>query len=312
LTSQPGPAPTDVPRATQITGPLRELAALVLVGANALLLFVGLINLAIPASPGDTFTRRAGSSVFDFAGVTAIVLPLLAVLLATHLRPVVSRAKLITLAAVAEYAVSAVLAVFALLAWLLGSLVDAAFRLAFTGLLVRVAYLAMFAVAAFAVFKVWRTLYYVPRAKPPAGSHGQPQPYGQPGYPQQPGYPGQPGYPQQGGYPGQPGYPQQGGYPQEGGYPQGHGHQPGRDQSGGYNQPTAVHPAYGRPGDGRPGQDQGYEPYPTDAGQNRVPGTPSGESDAHGPAPMAAPQHPPQAPWYPFSAGEDPGAQHRP
>jgi hypothetical protein len=154
-----------------------------------------LIDLTIPASANDTFTARAGSGLFDFAGLTAIVLPLLAVLLATHVQPVVGRAKQITIAAAAEYAVSAVFAAIALLGWLVGSLADAAFRVAFTGLLVRAAFLLMFAVAALIVFKVWRTLYYVPRPKAQPGVYGKPRPYGQqPGY--SPAY-GQPPIPQQ-------------------------------------------------------------------------------------------------------------------
>ncbi|MEV4625631.1 hypothetical protein AB0J90_05000 [Micromonospora sp. NPDC049523] len=234
MTSQPGPAPTDSAQVRQITQPLREPAALVLVGANALLLFVAVINLLIPRGEGDEFTRRAGSSFGDFVGLTAILLPLLAVLLATHLQPVVAQAKLVTQVALVEYAVSALFGALAVLAWLVGVLADGEFRQAFTGLLTQIAFLAIFAVAAFLVFKVWRTFYYVPKPKP------QPQPgyYGQPGYPQQ-GYPQ--GYPQQG-YP-QPGAPQPG-QPQPG-YPQGYPQQPGYPQ--GYPQPGYPQPGYGQP-----------------------------------------------------------------
>ena len=189
MSSQPEPATNDTPPASRLTEPLRELAALVLVGANALLLFVGLVNLAVPILRDDTFSRRAGGGIFDFVGLPAIVLPLLAVLLATHVHPVLSQAKTITTAAAVEYAVSGVSAVIALLGWLVGRLVEAEFRSLFTGLLVRVAFLSIFAVAAFAVFKIWRTLYRAPRSKPQASAFGQPRPYGQPGYPQPGGYP---------------------------------------------------------------------------------------------------------------------------
>lgn len=189
MSSQPGSATNDTPPAVRLTKPLRELAALVLVGANALLLFVGLINLAIPVLRNDTFARRAGDSIFDFVGFPAIALPLLAVLLATHIHPVLPQARTITVAAAVEYAVSGVFAVIALLGWLIGGLVEAQVRAVFTGLLVRVAFLSIFAVAAFAVFRIWRTLYHVPRPKPHPGGFGQPQPYGQPGGPQPGGYP---------------------------------------------------------------------------------------------------------------------------
>jgi hypothetical protein len=234
MTSQPGPAPTDSTQARQITHPLREPAALALVGANALLLFVAVINLLIPRGEGDEFTRRAGSSFGDFVGLTAILLPLLAVLIATHLQPIVGQAKLITQIALVEYAVSALFGAISVLAWLVGALAEGEFRQAFTGLLTQIAFLAVFGVAAFLVFKVWRTLYYVPKPKPQPGYYGQPG-FPQQGYPQ--GYPPQ-GYPQPGQpQPGQPGYPQ--GYGQPGqpqpGYPQGY---PPQAYPQGYGQPT--------------------------------------------------------------------------
>ncbi|GIF78403.1 hypothetical protein [Asanoa siamensis] len=220
MTTQPEAGSNEQTSANQITKPWRELIALVLVGANAVLLFVGLIDLLVPYSANVGFSSRAGGSFFDFVGIEAIVLPLLAVLLATHLKPPVPRAKLITQVALAEYAVSAVFGLIALLAWLFGSLVDGEVRAAFTGLLVRIAYTAIFAAAGFLIYKVWRTLYYVPRPKPqpglygaPAGypppgggpmggpvqgqgqgqgqqGYGAPNPYGQPSYPPPPAYPG--------------------------------------------------------------------------------------------------------------------------
>ncbi|HEX2773578.1 MAG TPA: hypothetical protein VHN18_14275, partial [Micromonosporaceae bacterium] len=181
MSSQPEPVPPNATRANQITSPLRELAAFVLLAANALLLFVGLMQLAVPYSTGDSFAGRADEAFLNVVGLAAVALPVLAVLLATHIHPPVRRAKLITLIALAEYAVSAVLAIVAFLGWLVGGLGDAAFRGAFTGLLTRVAYLAIFAIAAFVVFKVWRALYYRPRRVARTGAApGQPGIYGQP------------------------------------------------------------------------------------------------------------------------------------
>ncbi|MFC7544791.1 hypothetical protein [Plantactinospora sp. GCM10030261] len=174
MTSVPGPEPK--PSAGQIIAPLRELAAVVLVGANALLLFVALIDLLIPVSGGPVFSSRVGGAFFDFVGLTAIVLPLVAVLLATIPQPPVGRAKLITQAAAVEYAVSAVFAVISFLVWMVNSLADLAFRALFTGVLVRTAFLTVFGIAAFAVYRVWRTLYYAPRPKREPGVYGRPQP----------------------------------------------------------------------------------------------------------------------------------------
>lgn len=251
MTSHPEATPSEGTPASQITKPLRELAALVLVGANALLLLVGLIDLVVPFSSNSTFTGRAGGSFFDFVGIEAIVLPLLAVLLATHIQPPVPQAKLITQAALGEFAVSTVFGVICLFAWLIGMLVTGAVRDAFTGLLVRVAYLGIFAIVAFMVYKVWRALYYVPRPSPQPAAYGQPAQQHQQGYPQ--GYGHQPNYPQ-------PGYPHPG-------YPDGYGQQPGV-----HGQPTIAQPGY-PPAFGQSG-------YPPAA---PAPGTPQGQQGSSSP-----------------------------
>ncbi|WFF08642.1 hypothetical protein O7622_08875 [Micromonospora sp. WMMD1076] len=226
MTSPAEPASGDAAQASQLIKPLRELAALVLLGANAVLLFVGLLRL-LPVDDYSTFTGRAGSTYFTFVGLESTVLPVLAVLIATVILPVVPRAKLITQVALVEYAVSAVFGALTFLIWLVGRLADGEVLDAFLGLLTRAAWLAIFAVAAFVVFKIWRTLYYVPKPKPQPGVYGQ----AQPGWPQQPGQPG--GYPGPGGYPQQLGQ----GYPQAGSPPPGWPQQPGP-----YGQPQSAPP----------------------------------------------------------------------
>ncbi|RLP85973.1 hypothetical protein, partial [Micromonospora sp. CV4] len=219
MTSPAEPASTDATQARQLTKPLRELGALALLGANAVFLFVGLLRLL---SPNDysSFTDRAGSAFFAFIGLEAVGLPLLAVLLATHVSPVLPKAKLITQVALGEYAVSALLGTLTMLIWTVGRLAEAEVLDALLGVLTRFAWLMIFAAAAWVVYAVWRKFYYVPRPKPQPGVYGQPQP----GWPQQQGgwpAPGQPG--------GQPG----GGWPAPG-------------QPGGY--PPAQHPGqYGQP-----------------------------------------------------------------
>lgn len=259
MSSQPEAAPTD---GRQHTRPVREIAALVLVTVTAVLLFVAVLDLLIPYTlGGNDFTARARDSFFAFVGLSTIGFPLLAVLLATHLSPPVARARLITTMALVELAVAGVFG--ALFGLLIGVAViaDTTFRGAFEALLVRASWLAVLAVAGYAVFQVWR---HQPRAAPP-----RPQGYGQPHPPQ--GYgppPGQPGHPPQG-------YGQQPGYPPPNYGPQatapGYAH-PGYAQPGGYQSaPVSVPPAgpppgagYGPPGSGAPssGPPAGYGQQP--------------------------------------------------
>ncbi|TDC57883.1 hypothetical protein E1258_21445 [Micromonospora sp. KC207] len=254
------PASHTATPARRLTDPLRELIALVLLGANAVFLFVGLIRLLAPAEY-STFYGRAGSGFFSFAGLEAAVLPVLAVLLATHVAPVAQRAKLITQVALGEYAFGAFLAALTLLIWTVDRLAKVEVLDAFLGLLIRAAWLAIFVSGAFVVFRVWRTLYFTPKPKPAPGMYGQPQP----GWPQQPAHPGQPG--PQGWGPGQQGaWPSAGpqaGYPTAG-QPGPYAGQPGpyAGQPGPYGQPPSADPTQAIPR--QPGE----------------PGGPAGERDA--------------------------------
>ncbi|WP_405113585.1 hypothetical protein OG559_06955 [Micromonospora sp. NBC_01405] len=299
------PAPHPATPARQLTNPLRELIAFVLLGANAVLLFVGLIQLLAPTDY-STFYSRAGSSFFSFAGLEATVLPVLAVLLATHVAPVVPRAKLITQVALGQYAFGALLGALTLLIWTVDRLAKAEVLDAFLGLLTRIAWLAIFATAAFVVVRVWRALYFSPKPKPAPGVYGQPQP----GWPQQPGQPGpQGGWAPQG---------QQGGWPDPGhqaGYPApNQPNQPG-GQFGQYGQPGQPGPAagqYGQPGQQTPP----FAPAPQSAPPYSAPPfTPPQSAPPFTPAPQSAP---PSTPLYsappftpPYSAppfGQPPSA----
>ncbi|HEY2948145.1 MAG TPA: hypothetical protein VGJ53_07075 [Micromonosporaceae bacterium] len=227
MTTQPPPA--DRP-ASQFTTPLRELAALALVGATAVLLLVALIRLIpddsrFPINYLDYSSLRFG----DFVNLANIAFPLVAVLLATHVEPKVGRAPLITLVALVELAVAAFFGLlFGTLLGFIGDVTNGSGRGAFEALLTRATYLAVLGVVWYAVFRVWEGLYHVRRPKQapaPPGVYGQPQSYGQP-----------PGYPQQS-------------YPQP-------GYAPGHAQPPGYGQP-AYPPTYGQPAPGAP---QAYPP----------------------------------------------------
>ncbi|WP_025619346.1 hypothetical protein [Salinispora cortesiana] len=205
MTSPVEPASTEPTPARQLTRPLREPAVFVLLGANALLLFVGLLRLMTSATSA---AGRAGSAAAAFTGVEAVVLPLLAVLLATHLHPVLPRAKLITQVALGQYAFSAVFGALTFLIWSVDRLVSAELLDAFLGFLSQLAGLGLLLLAGFPVYRIWRRLYYVPKPKPQPGVYGAPQsgwpappPGGQPGA--QPGWPGGwPGPNQGAGWPG--------------------------------------------------------------------------------------------------------------
>jgi hypothetical protein len=281
VSTQPEPAgatgDTTEKRASEFTYPLREIAALVLLGATALLLLVGVIQLLIPGDLRPGFLDRASSSFDSFLGLDRIAFPFIAVLLATHLRPVVGRARLITLVALVEYAVSAFFGIlFGLLIAFANTAGDSA-RVAFEQLLAHVAYAGVFAVAAYAVFRIWQGLYHVPKPSNPPGVYGQPAGYGQPGY-GQPGTYGQPGA----GY-GQPPYGQPG-QPTYGA---------GQAPPAGYGEQTQAYPqGYGQPGYGQPG-------YPSNYGQQGYPsgyGQPSYPSQPQSSPPSAPPAGPPSAP----------------
>jgi hypothetical protein len=236
VTSQPQPVPGEGRSAGQFLRQVRDIAAYVLVGATAVFLFLALLDL-IPG-PNEDFGDRAAGSFGNFVNLVTIVFPLGAVLLALLVQPTHPKAQLIVVAALVEYAVMALFGLlFGVLIGLIELAADAGARAAFEGLLVRIAWLAVFAVAAYAVYLIWRNLFYVPKPKAQPGVYGQPQ-YGPPGaYPGQPGQPGQPGYAPQHG---QPGYPPQPGYPQQPPAQSGPPAQPGP----GYPQPSSPAPTY--------------------------------------------------------------------
>jgi hypothetical protein len=273
--------------AIQVIRPLRDLTAYALVAAPALWLFVAVIRL-IPSGVGQDFLTRVQNSFYSFVNVELLLLPLAGVLLATVVQPMHKHAKLITIAALIEYAVAGF---FAVLFGFLIALVKIAgwsVRVAFEEFLVRAAWLAVFAAAAYAVFLIWRTFFYAPKPKPQPGMYGQhpqwqqqPQ-YGQPGYPQQ--QPGQPGFPP----PGQPGYAQPAQPVQTQPQPGQWGQQP--SPAPGWGAPTAGHPTVSPPASAPPAPPGSAQPA-----SGGAPGTPPGPfapAPGHPQAPYSAPAHP--------------------
>ncbi|MFF5291392.1 hypothetical protein [Paractinoplanes globisporus] len=291
MTSQPQPVPGEVKSAGQYLRPLRDLAAYALVGAAGIFIFLAIVDL-IPDGAGQ-FGFRTQGSFGGFINLETIGFPIAAVLLALLVQPRHPKAQLIVVIALVEYAVMALFGVlFGVLIGLINEADHNGARSALEGLLSRVAWLAVFAVAAYAVFQIWRNLFYTPRPKPqapPPGVYGQPQ-YGQPSaYPGQPGYGPPPGQPT----PGQPGFP-----PPPGGYPP--PPPPAGQQGfspGVYGQPAA--PTWNQPAVPIPNPAQPTQPVPPGPYAPH-PGSPTSAVPASGaPAPAAPPPSSPAGTTYP-------------
>ncbi|GIG57247.1 hypothetical protein Lfu02_16190 [Longispora fulva] len=215
------PTTAEEKSAADFTKPYRSLAALVLVSVAGLLLFVNVLHLLL-ATDGWAygFTSRAFLGFDNFVGVTSIALPLVAVLIATHVKPMTQNAKLITLIALVEYGVGALFGLITLIAGQLYAFeragagsehpgaTDDTLSVIF-GILGDLGMFALFGLAVFFVFRVYAGVFVAQRPpKPVAQPAYPPQGYGQPqqGYPPQ-GYGQQPQQPQQ--QYGQPAYGQQ-------------------------------------------------------------------------------------------------------
>jgi hypothetical protein len=291
----------------QILRPLRDLATYALVGAVGVWLLVAIIDLIPDGS--DQFGGRTEASFGNFVNLPIVAFPIAAVLLALMVQPRHPKARLVVLAALIEYAVAAFFGVFfGLLVGLINVAADAGARAAFEGLLTRLAWLAVLAVAAYGVFLIWQRNYMTPKPPAPApGVYGQPATYNPGAFPGRPGFGPPPGAPMPGGpYPGGPvpGGPHQGG-PMPGGPVSGgpvsggpvSGGPPGGPVPGGH--PGSMPPAPGTYGPTTYGQ----APPPPNPSWNQpaTPMHPHGSPPFQPPGSPAAPQNePPSAP-PPFS-----------
>lgn len=240
-----------------IASPLRELAALVLLGVAALALLTAFANL-VPTefqAPSEfvPYGLYLGTRPPGFLTLVTVVAPVLAVMLVTGFGDPAPRAKLATVAAAVLLAVAVLFGlIFELLLGFIGLVADASFVDGVKAAMPLTGMLALALLALLVVFRVWQGLFAV--AKPAAvpgqpgwgaygyqygqQQYGQPQQYGQAPYGQQ--YPaagyGQAGYQQ----PGQPA--QQYGYPAQ---PYGQQQQPAQPAQPAA--PAAYQPPYGQP-----------------------------------------------------------------
>ncbi|MBT8225957.1 MAG: hypothetical protein HKP61_04195 [Dactylosporangium sp.] len=312
VASAPAPEEKD---AAQFTKPLRQLAAMALISIEALLLVLALADIFIVLITSDD--RLLAATGADFArcvNLATITLPLIAVLIATHVRPMIPHAKTITGIAIIEYLVVAVLGLLTMIMGFVGQVSD--FDLisstskgrVIIELFERMGLLAGLAVALLLTFRVYQGMFAVPRPVGyPQGSYGQQQygqqhygqpqaqygqqQYGQQQYGQQAAQYGQPqaqaqyGQPQYGQPQAQPQYGQQAQTQAHPGTPQYPGY--GGQQPGQYPQPEAssspftayVGPTSGGPTSVPPAtQSPGQEDEQSERTQVIPPGSPQGDS----------------------------------
>jgi hypothetical protein len=156
--TSPGPAGPFAGPAESV----RTLAVWALLGYAALLILFALFDWLLPSDPGGFSARSAGAG---FVTVPTMAAPLLAVLLAAYVSPPLTFTRLAALAALLEYAA---ILVFGMLALLIG--LPAAFNVrgdayapdtsldGLAYLLIGVAELALVAIAALAVWRVYAGL----------------------------------------------------------------------------------------------------------------------------------------------------------
>jgi hypothetical protein len=154
----PSTPPTGDTEASQFTKPLRELAAFVLLAGNAVLLFLSITSLIFVVDGwASEFGRRAADTYYGFVGQTSILVPLIAMLIATHIRPPVRHARTITLAALAEFLVSAFFGVVTFIGAFAEDVANgrgSTVRFIFENLITRTVWLAFFALAGYVVWRV--------------------------------------------------------------------------------------------------------------------------------------------------------------
>src|SRR5258705_2054940 len=94
--------------ARRATEPLREICAVALLAGNAIFLLIGVSRLFVVIDDwASGFGLRSSVSFGQFVGLVALGLPMAALLIATHVSPMVTRSRLIVIAVLVEYGASA-------------------------------------------------------------------------------------------------------------------------------------------------------------------------------------------------------------
>jgi hypothetical protein len=174
--------------ARQLTEPLRELCAFALLAGNAVFLLLGISRLFIVIDGwASQFGQRCVLVYPTFVGLVSLALPMGALLLATHLAPMIPRSKLVVLGVAIEYGVSALFGVITFLGAFAHGLSSA--RETLEGTLERGVWLAFLVLACVIALRLQLRLYPPTPRRPAYADAYLPTTYGKP-------YPGQPLYPQ--------------------------------------------------------------------------------------------------------------------
>jgi hypothetical protein len=184
VTTQAPPVTTP---ARQFTEPLRELSAFALLIGNGVFLALGFSGLFFVVHRwGADFGLRSEAVFSTFVGPVSLGFPLVAMLLATHVAPMVRRARSVLMTIMVQLGVSAVFGAITFLGAFAHDLSSA--RATIEGTLGRAVWLAFLVLACIIFTRLWLGLNPAPKPRP-AGYSGYGQPtYGRP-------YPGQPLYP---------------------------------------------------------------------------------------------------------------------
>src|SRR5262245_56545012 len=104
VTTQPmGQSAAAAPTAAERTKPFRQLIAYVLLAGTAVLLLVAFARLFLVFDRFlDGFDERLDDPALTLVAISQITAPLLAALLATHVRPMLPAARMITMVALVE------------------------------------------------------------------------------------------------------------------------------------------------------------------------------------------------------------------
>jgi hypothetical protein len=179
--------------ASQYTKPLRLIAGFVLLGAVALQILGGLLNLVPSDSESfknwtlTVFGAYPGYQVGLISWATVLP-PIAAVLIATHVKPALPQGKLVSLLALIEYGVLAVLGLIGLIGGGLALNHSVSKVKIISAVLIWLGYLALVALGGLLSLKVFQGLSaaarpaFSPYGQQQAAAYGQ---YGQQGYPQQ-------------------------------------------------------------------------------------------------------------------------------
>jgi hypothetical protein len=182
------PSGGNSPHARRFTEPLRELSVFALLAGNAVFLLIGVTRLFIVIDGwASRFGQRCDEVFPTFVGAFAVGVPIVAVLLATHVEPIVPRTRLVLVTALSEYAASGFFGVLTFLGAFAYDLRSP--REVIEGVLTRGVWLAFLVLGGLVLYRIWRGLFPPPPPRRPVYGGYAPTTYGKP-------YPGQPMYPQ--------------------------------------------------------------------------------------------------------------------